>query len=343
MAVPGELEAFQTYNDTWRGWPVLPLKRQHPIRGSFLDPRPDPRRGAIYHTGVDIAVRDDRPERGAPPVGRTACSRSRAGACARRRRPAGSGWSASATSATATSSRPCPRPVTSSRRESRSGGRRQGFWHVHLTEFLFAAGGETLTINPLRRGGKLHPYVDRHAPEIREIRFYTPATPRWGRRRDTTVALLPQAGRRLAKTALAGKVDVRVRVSDPQTFIGWFRDLPHLAAPHHPFRLSITVVRLATGRVVLRREAFRAEQLLDQPAGQHFAPGTEQNLPASACMLFHRTMQCDGIYWFRLFPSPYWNTARLPDGRYRLRIRAWDVAGNMSFADTVVTLRNRGV
>jgi hypothetical protein len=60
-------------------------------------------------------------------------------------------------------------------------------------------------------------------------------------------------------------------------------------------------------------------------------------------MLFHRTMRCDGVYWFRLFPAPYWDTRTLPDGRYRLRIRAWDVAGNMSFADTVVTLRNGGV
>jgi hypothetical protein len=68
--IPGRLETFQTYNDSWSGWPVLPLKRQHPIRGSFLDPRPDRRRGAIYHEGVDVAVRDDRPEQGAPP-GRT--------------------------------------------------------------------------------------------------------------------------------------------------------------------------------------------------------------------------------------------------------------------------------
>ena len=82
---------------------------------------------------------------------------------------------------------------------------------------------------------------------------------------------------------------------------------------------------------------FRAEQLLDQPAGQHFAPGTEQNLPANGCMLFHRTIRCDGVYWFRLFPLRYWDTGRLPDGRYRLRIRAWDVAGNMSKADAVVT------
>jgi hypothetical protein len=83
--------------------------------------------------------------------------------------------------------------------------------------------------------------------------------------------------------------------------------------------------------------------MLELPAGQHFAPGTEQNLPASACMRFHRTVNCDGTYWFRVFPRPYWDTTRLQNGRYRLRIRAWDVLGNMSKADTVVTVGNPGL
>src|ERR687892_151712 len=56
--IPGKLDVAQVYNDSWRGWPVKPLHRQHPIRGSFLDPRPDPELGAIYHDGVDVAVRD---------------------------------------------------------------------------------------------------------------------------------------------------------------------------------------------------------------------------------------------------------------------------------------------
>ena len=60
----------QRYNDDFRGWPVSPQHQQHPVRGTFLDPRPDPTFGAIYHTGVDVAVRDDRPEQGAP-AGRT--------------------------------------------------------------------------------------------------------------------------------------------------------------------------------------------------------------------------------------------------------------------------------
>src|SRR3954468_4730601 len=64
---PGALEAAQHYNDDWRGWPVSPHDQPHPVRGSFLDPRPERVLGATYHNGVDVAVRDDRPEPGAPP------------------------------------------------------------------------------------------------------------------------------------------------------------------------------------------------------------------------------------------------------------------------------------
>ena len=60
----GELRPW--YADDYRGWPVAPRNRQHPVRGSWLDPR----RKEEYHPGIDISVRDDRPERGAPP-GRT--------------------------------------------------------------------------------------------------------------------------------------------------------------------------------------------------------------------------------------------------------------------------------
>jgi hypothetical protein len=92
--------------------------------------------------------------------------------------------------------------------------------------------------------------------------------------------------------------------------------------------------------VVRRREVFRAERLIDLPAGRHFAPGTEQNLPANGCMNLHRSVRCDGVYWFRLFPLRYWDTTRLPDGRYRLCVRVWDVAGNMAREDVEVRIAN---
>ena len=131
-----------------------------------------------------------------------------------------------------------------------------------------------------------------------------------------------------------------MHLDDPQSFIGFFQDLPWLAAPHHPFRLAVAVVELPGGDVVLNHDVFRAERSVDTPAGQHFAPGTDQNLPANECMATHRTMRCDGIYWFRLFPKPYWDTRSLPNGRYQLHILAWDIAGNESEAYSEVTISN---
>jgi hypothetical protein len=340
--IPGRLEIAQSYNDTWRGWPVRPHDEQHPIRGSFLDPRPDPEFGATYHDGVDIAVRDDEPERRAP-EGRTHRVYAIEGG--------------QVLIATARGARgfarighfgyghidPLVQTGDTVKAGEHIGWTCEGDWHLHLREFVFKSGGDVIIVNPLRQGGKLHPFVDKAAPAIEEIRFYTPATPAWGRRPATTVARLPPAGRRLSRDELLGRVDVRVRVSDPQSFVGWFRERPRLAAPHHPFRLAVSIATLPSGRVIRRREVFRAEQLLDVPPGHHFAPGTEQNLPAKGCLNAARSVRCGGVYWFRLFPLRYWDTTKLPDGRYRLRVRAWDVAGNVSRADMAVRIANGDV
>ena len=336
--IPGRLEAFQSYNDSYRGWPVLPLNRQHPIRGSFLDPRPDRKRGAIYHEGVDVAVRDDRPERGAP-RGRTHRVYAIEGGRVHEATPRGVRGFARIGHFGYGHIETMVEPGEVVRAGQPVGWTWQGSWHVHLSEFVFTVDGRRLIVNPLRRGGKIHPYVDRVKPVVHDIRFYAPATPRWGRR-PANVALLPQAGRRLNRARLSGKVDIRVRASDPQSFIGWFKQIPHLASPHHPFRMAVTIVQVATRKVVHRRDVFWAEQMLEMPAGQHFAPGTEQNLPANGCMLFHRSVACDGTYWFRLFPRPYWDTTRLANGRYFLRVRVWDTAGNMTKADRLLTIRN---
>jgi hypothetical protein len=338
VPTPGKLQVPQVYNDAFRGWPVRPQHRQHPVRGSFLDPRPDPAKGAIYHEGVDVAVRDDRPEQGAPP-GRTHRVFAIEGGPVSFASPRGTRGSVRI--AHFGYGHIDPVVLTG---EIAAPGQHIGWtwdrnWHVHLSEFVFTT-GEPLVVNPLRPGGKLHPFVDRAAPEIREIRFHAPATPDWTRRPNTSVARLPHGGRRLDRDRLFGRVDVRVRVSDPQTFTGWFEELPWLAAPHHPFRLAVTIRHLPTGRAVRRREVFRAEQMLGMSAGRHYAPGTEQNLPANGCMRFHSSVRCDGVYWFRLFPLRYWDTTRLPDGRYLLEVRAWDVAGNRGEAEVAVTIAN---
>ena len=199
----------------------------------------------------------------------------------------------------------------------------RGDWHVHLSEFVFTS-GHPILVNPLRPGGKLHPYVDTARPVIREIRFYTPADPAWTRRPTTSVARLPHAGTRIARDRLFGRVDVRVRVSDPQSFIGWFEELPWLAAPHHPFRLAVTIVDLASGRASADGRRFAPSRFsLNLRAGTS-PRARSRTCPLEGCMLRHAAIRCDGVYWFRLFPR-YWDTTRLGDGRYEVRVRAWDV------------------
>jgi hypothetical protein len=336
--VPGKLEVPQRYNDEWRGWPVFPLHRQHPIRGSFLDPRAHDRLGAVYHNGVDIAVRDDLPGRGAP-AGRTHRVHAIEGGQVIRATSPGVRGLVDIAHFRYEHVDVLVRAGDVVRPGQHIAWAWKGDWHVHLSEFVDLPDGRRVFINPLRSSRKLAPYVDTGKPLIEEVRCYVPATPAWGRR-PANVARYPQAGRRLDKRRLSGAVDVRARIADPQSFIGWFKDKPWLAAPHHPFRVAVSVARHGTGVVFHHGEVFRAEQLLEQPAGQHYAPGTEQNLPAGACVRRHASLRCQGSYWFRLFPPPYLNTRLLPNGRYRISVRVWDAAGNFRVDNTDVKVIN---
>jgi hypothetical protein len=334
---PGKLSVAQTYNDNYFGWPVAPVRRQHPIRSTFLDPRADDRRGAIYHQGIDIAVNDDQPERGAP-RGRTHRVYAIEGGIVEEATPAGVrghvhlghfGYG----------------HVDARVRVGQRvfAGQLIGWtwlttWHVHLSEFLFRPDGRKLVINPLRPGSKLRPYADRLGPLIHEVRFYRPTQAHWGRRR-TNVAVLRPAGRRLDKRRLSGRVDIRVRAADRQSFQGWFSNLPFLAAPHHLYRLSFVLAHRPSGQVVLRRPVFWADQLLGIPTNRHYAPGTKQNLTAEGCVLAQPT-DCRGSFWYHLFPGSAWDTTRYPNGRYLLRVRAWDTRGNRASSDVDLFVRN---
>src|SRR5256885_889629 len=209
---PGKLTAAQRYNDDYFGWPVAPVQRQHPIRSTLLDPRADDRHGAIYHQGVDIAVNDVQPERGAPRA-RTHRVYAIEGGVVEEATPPGVRGNVHlghfGYGHVDASVRPGQRVFA---------GQMIGWtwlttWHVHLSEFLFLPGGRRILVNPLRSGGKLRPYVDRLGPLIHEVRFYTPADAHWGRRR-TNVAVLRAAGRRLDRQRLSGSVDIRVRAAD---------------------------------------------------------------------------------------------------------------------------------
>jgi hypothetical protein len=332
----------RNYTDDFRGWPVAPRNRQHPVRGSFLDPRPGGVDGGDgYHPGVDVSVRDDVAEAGAPP-GRThrvyALEGGRVWKVFRQRPPGKEG---------------IVRvghfgyghilPVVEEGQEvvagQMIGWTTKGEWHVHVTEWFFPGGDRErlVRVNPLDRDGKLTPYVDTAPPVIHDVGFFTPASPEW--RKPQGIASFPRAGSRLDPARLSGLVDARARIEDPQSFRGWYRDVPLLETAHHPARLHLTLTRLDDGKLIEDRDVFTAEVTLGSearrlgatpiPFSNHYAPGTRQNLRAKTALKTGRPGQ--GELWLRLFARPrrqYWDTTRVRNGPYELTVRAWDIAGN---------------
>jgi hypothetical protein len=347
--LPGSLQGLQyVYNDDWRGWPVSPLDQQHPIRGSFLDPRP-----GGYHIGVDINVRDDQPEPGAPPERTHRVYAVESGTvsfspgtpnvgCAARRVEVGhfSYWHTD------------PIGVVTNGQSVQAGEQIgwtcRNLWHVHLSEWQLVE-GIAVWVNPLHDGGKLSPFADTSPPVIRALRFSTPALPTWIL--EYGAIWSPEAGTELPADNLHGLVDVRALIGDPQSFRGWFAELPALYADHHPQRVRFQVERIADGAIVLARETFSAEVYLGAPLPSlarpvpfdyHYAPGTRQNLGAKPCLDL-QPRACAGAYWLRLFAGPadaYWDTTRYANGRYRLEVTAWDVAGNQSSTTAQIAIAN---
>src|SRR5438105_1132334 len=347
LLAPGSLTQRWSYDDAWIGWPVAPVHRQHSIRGSFLDPRAGTlRRGgkAAYHFGIDITVRDDRPEPGAPP-GRThrvyaveggiaiLPRRGASGPCEDRKVSIGhfGYWHVDTSGVVANGEQIRPGQMI--------GWTCKGLWHVHLAEWMELY-GRRVYVNPVHQGMKLGPYVDRTPPRIRAIEFFRPAMPRWTAGERVT---FPQAGVPLPRTSLSGRVDVRAWIDDPSLRPG------RLAVPAPPERVALEVVRESDGRTVFARTVFRSDVFLGSslgtqavPIGYHYAPGTQETLPAARCLRTRRP-GCGGTYWFRLFARPtaaYWDTRRVANGSYRLRVRAWDAAGNEAARTTRIAIRN---
>ena len=329
-----------SYNDAWTGWPVAPLHRQHPVRGSFLEPR------RAYHFGIDINVRDDRPAPSAP-AGRThgvyaveggsaaAVVDGGSSTCFSRRLMVGhfSYWHVDPV--VAAGERVAPGQLI--------GWTCEGWWHVHLSEWT-RVGGRRVWVNPLHRGGKLRPYVDSAKPVIRAIRFFTPGISEWTST-PQAATFLPPAGRALPRHRLRGVVDVRAWVDDPQSFRGWLRDeFSFLHDVHHPYRVRVSL-RHRAGARVFARDVVRADALPRTPFRYYYAPGTRKMF-ASACIpeRFHlRPYSCRVDYWIRLFSradGAFWDTRAVRDGDYVLELVAWDVAGNRARKRVPVTITN---
>ena len=343
--VPGALATgFQlVYNDTYRGWPLWPRHEQHPVRGSFLEPRGAGDNGLFgYHFGIDISVDDDHPERGAGRIfshrvyaveSGTALVRKRARRliCADRRLSVGhfAYWHVS----------PTVRPGTWIHAGAPIGWTCRGMWHLHLSEWTLR-GGARIWVNPLHAGGKLVPYVDRAAPVVEALRFFSPPTRPWHplySLREADTARLLDPGQ------LSGRVEIRAEIYDRQSFWGWLARHPAWKTPQHPYRVAFAILSDRSGAVIPHGISYQSDSVPQTPYLVHYAPGTIKNLAMWECIEAPPGTQCGGQFWFRplsRYRLEYWDTRRVPNARYDVVVRAWDLKGNTAALTAVVTVAN---
>lgn len=173
-----------------------------------------------------------------------------------------------------------------------------GFGHIALSE-----GNTNDYLNPLRPGGSLRPYTDREPPVIGLPRIFS-------------------SGR------------VIVGAFDPQSFVHKEHyETPVLAPSSLAWRLYDARGHALTGL----EWAMRGSQ--NYPPGLKstiFAPGAAN--PGFEC--FFTQVRCvpNWVYWLAGGLTPPLPLSRLPRGRYRLTIYAWDWAGNTSALDYWIKL-----
>ena len=331
------------YAGSYTGWPVAPVHAQHPVRGSFLDPRGVDDTGTSgYHFGVDVSVDDRRPDRGAPKGMSHAVyavesgtvdrpNRDLARACVSRRIEVGhfDYWHVS--------------PIVAQGQHVRAGQQIGwtclGAWHVHVSEWQRFR-NVRVWVNPLHTGGRLVPYTDTAAPVVSALVFHTPPKTEWS---PVKTLAQPDTSTVLEPTALHGLVELRAKAADPQSFLGFLADNSAWPTEFTPYRLTVSVTSLATGRAILRRAAFQADQLPQTPYVVHYAPGTIEDENMKECVGPPQHAHCSGAYWFRPFTQfahGYWNTRTVPNGSYSVEVSAYDLAGNRGTRTETVVVKN---
>ena len=343
--IPGALPRhfrFQ-YADRFRGWPVAPLDVQHPIRGTFLDPRGRDDSGlAGYHFGVDINVDDRHPDPGAPPGYSHRVYALEGGwanlravdpnvPCSDRRLLVGhfSYWHVS----------PIVRLWQHIRPGQQIGWTCSGQWHVHVSEWA-KVGGTRVWVNPLHRNGKIAPYVDRAPPVVRALRFFAGPMRSW---RPAGSLTAPDTAHRLSPARLHGLVELRAPIEGRQSFWGFMAGHPAWQTAEHPYRVAVEIRSVQTGAVVLGRVSFQSDELPRTPYLVHYAPGTVQNVSMAECLALPPGSRCGGTYWFRpfsRFTHEYWDTRRIRDGAYDVTVSAWDITGGRTSRTVRVEVAN---
>jgi murein DD-endopeptidase MepM/ murein hydrolase activator NlpD len=295
------------------GWPVKPFDRQHPVRGSFGDPRSvfdghptvrglmTSRCNCSYHQGIDISAPDFTP---VYPV------RSGVVQTVTRewiRVDSGDGtsfeyWHINAE--VEVGDRVKARETVLGRIIRASG-------HVHLTELLNGR-----SVNPLAPG-HIGPYSDTTTPRVSEISF---------RARETGPELLPEY--------LHGRVLMVAAASDTHAIPveGKWHGMPVT-----PAKLTYRIETFPDKQVAVPETvAMDVSRTLPSSDMWHtYARGSHMN---QVKMGSHRYWYQPGVYLFKL---EVFDTTRLKDGVYRFVVTAWDTAGNHSSTPQVINVHNR--
>jgi hypothetical protein len=298
-------------------WPVKPFDRQHPIRGSFGDPRTlfdgPPAASALYHgacactfhEGVDISAPDGT---AVYPVESGLVSVVRTGKAEEMVRVESVGnafeyWHIAAS------------VHVGEKVEARRtvlGHILHEAGHVHLTEI--DAG---MIVNPLA-DGHLTPYRDDTRPVVSSITF-----------RST-------AGVELMPNFLRGEVDIISNAYDTPSMPvrGIWNGMPVTPA------LLTWRIEQWNGKVV-RGDAVAYDVRRTIPPNtdfwQLYARGTYQNMSVFGN---HYSWLEPGCFLFQLTPAGF-DTRRLRDGVYDVVATATDIAGNQSSTRVRFTVHNR--
>ncbi len=298
------------------GWPVKPFDQQHPVRGSFGDPRSvfrgAPTKSGLmhsqcacsYHQGIDISA----PDGTAVYAVRDGVVRTVTPDWVEVDSDSGSAfqyWHVNA--AVHVGDHVQARADVIGHIQHASG-------HVHLTEL---AGGRP--VNPLAPG-HIGPYSDTTTPTVSAITF---------RSRDTGPELLPEY--------VHGAVEIVAAASDAHAIPvpGQWNGLPVT-----PARLTFRIATFPQGATVVRETAaMDVSQTLPSTSDMWhtYARGTHMNMVQ---MGVHRYWYNPGAYLFKLTPAAF-DTHRLKDGVYRMTVTAWDTAGNHSSTTQVFQVHNR--
>ena len=214
-----------------------------------------------------------------------------------------------------------------------------GVWHVHVSEWQRFQGRQ-VWVNPLHRGGRIAPYVDTAAPVVNTLVFVTPPARPW---LPTKTLAQPDSSTRLSPNRLRGLVELRANIGDPQSFLGFLNTNVAWPTVFTPYRVSVTIRAHPSGRTIMRRTSFQADQLPQTPYIVHYAPGTIEDDNMQECVGPPQKPACAGTYWFRPFSrfrQEYWNTRATPNGRYAVTVRASDLDGNSTARTVSVLVRN---